>query len=1289
MADEETPKKDLTKTLESEMKRAFIDYSMSVIMSRALPDVRDGLKPVHRRILYAMNDMGLTYNKPHKKSARVVGECFTKDTMVLTKNGLKTIQDIKRGDMLYTHSGIEKVKELYVMPKRELLKVTLENGIENKVTKSQRFKVITKDWRFEWKEAKDLKNNDFIVIKHDFPDIKKYVKLKDGEGKSSNNLNENIGYLLGIFISDGYISNDYCLKKHPRICFYSGTSKKIADKVVSAIKVEFDYKPNIEEREYKLKGHRKKCIYSVRLNRKEINDFFVSNFNIKNVKAKTKIIPKQIFCSPKQVIFSFVSGLIDGDGSIHKSRNMIHYGSISEEIIDKLMILLQHQGIFCSKIRSNRKGEHYIDKRRIVDRHPFFYLEINGANAVELASNLKLANLRKKMLAKQLALDEVTKRDAWSKYDIIPHAGKNIFGELSELHLGGGWYQDVNGEKFRSGIKYPEGCKIRYSNDLKQKSLHLTQIQNWGIKEKLKKIGSDTHNFIEQIIKDKITFLKVSSIETIESQETYDIEVENDHEFVANGMISHNCLGKYHPHGDQAVYDSMVRMAQDFSLRYPLVDGQGNFGSIDGDSAAAMRYSEARMAKITQYMLQDIEKDTVDWADNFDGSLKEPIILPSVIPNLLINGSSGIAVGMATNMAPHNLSEVIDGTIKIIDNPEIDTVELMETIKGPDFPTGGIIYGKGGILQAYSEGRGLLRVRAKTHIEEKENKKRIIITELPYQVNKANLLKTIANLVKNKKIEGISDLRDESDRSGMRVVIDLKRDAIEDVVLSQLFKHTDMQTTFGVNNLAIVDGEPKTLTLKSLITHFIEYRFLVISRRTSYDLKKAREKMHILEGFMLALKNIDEVIKIIRGSKTVDEAKERLIKRFDFSEEQVKAILDLRLQKLTGMEIEKVEEDYKNTKKLIEELEWLLSDRKHILDEIKKELLEIKENFGDERRTDIVEGEITVDMEDLIPEEDVIITITDSGYIKRIPCETYKVQHRGGKGLIGMKTKEEDVIVDSFITSTHDYIMFFTNHGKCFWLKGYKIPEGGRHSKGKAIVNLLPRLEEGEYVETAIPIHEFDDEHFLVFSTKKGLVKKTVLSKYSNIRVNGVRAIRLDKDDELISTRLSDGNQTILLASADGQASKFDEKEVRPMGRVTRGVIGMRLKKDDKVVSMAIIEHPDGNLLTITENGYGKRSPISEYRKTHRGSKGVRTIITNERNGKVIYVRELTDDDEIMLTSMEGMVVRIPVKDIRIQGRNTMGVRIMRLNKDDKVVSVAKIMEAEEDDGEDEEQKEE
>ena len=754
-----------------------------------------------------------------------------------------------------------------------------------------------------------------------------------------------------------------------------------------------------------------------------------------------------------------------------------------------------------------------------------------------------------------------------------------------------------------------------------------------------------------------------------------DMGLVHEKPYKKSARVVGEVLGKYHPHGDQAVYDSMVRMAQGFSLRYPLVDGQGNWGSIDGDSAAAMRYTETRLSKISKFMLLDIEKNTVEWADNFDGSLKEPVMLPAKLPNLLINGASGIAVGMATNMAPHNIIEVIDGVIKVIDNPKISTVELIETIKGPDFPTGGIIYGKGGILSAYSEGRGLLRVRAKTEIEGKD-KKKIIVTELPYQVNKSKLLKNIAELVKDKKIEGISDLRDESDRKGMRVVIDLKRDAIEDVVLNQLFGHTDLQTTFGVLNLAIVDGEPKVLTLLEIIQHYIKYRLEIITKRTKFELNKAKEKMHILEGFMIALKNIDRIIKIIRGSKQVDEARTRLMKTFKFSDKQAKAILEMRLQKLTGMEIEGVKKDYIETKQIIEQLEHLLSDKQNILNEIKKELLEIKDKFGDERRTEIIEGEIDIEVEDLIPVEEVVITITDTGYIKRIPCETYRTQHRGGKGLIGMQTKEEDVVVDSFITSTHDYIMFFTNRGKAFWLKGYKIPEGGRHAKGKAIINLLPRLEEKEYVETAIPIHEFDDKHYLIFSTKKGIIKKTKLSAYSNVRVNGIKAIKLDEDDELISTKLSDGKQTIMIATANGQACRFNEEETRPMGRVTRGVIGIRLGKDDKVVSMAVVGE-EGNLITVTENGYGKRSPIQDYRKTHRGSKGVRTIITNERNGKVIYVKEVVDEDELMLTSKDGMMVRVPVKDIRIQGRNTMGVTIMRLNKGDKVVSVAKIVEEE------------
>ncbi|MCX6671003.1 MAG: DNA gyrase subunit A, partial [Euryarchaeota archaeon] len=745
----------------------------------------------------------------------------------------------------------------------------------------------------------------------------------------------------------------------------------------------------------------------------------------------------------------------------------------------------------------------------------------------------------------------------------------------------------------------------------------------------MKKLDAVDRKLIDDILHYEYFFNRIYEITpTCEEKTVYSLRVDSPcHSYIANGFINHN--------------------------------------------------TETKMAKITKLMLQDIEKETVEWRDNFDGTLKEPEVLPAVLPNLLINGSSGIAVGMATNMAPHNICEVIDGTIRMIDAPETSTAELMEIIKGPDFPTGGIICGRGGILSAYSTGRGSLVVRAKTSIEEGELKNKIIVHELPYQVNKSVLLQTIAELVKEKKLEGIADLRDESDRKGMRIVIELKRDAIDDVVLNQLFEHTELQSSFGVLNLAIVKGEPKVLTLREILQYYIEYRVEIITRRTTYDLKKAREKMHILEGIMIALRNIDEVIKIIRQSKEVEEAKNRLMTRFKLSEIQAKAILDMRLQKLVGMEIEAVEKDYNETKQLIEELEAILADKQKILAEIKRELLEIKEKFGDARRTQIVEGDAGIDIEDLIPVQEVVVTITKDGYIKRIPTETYRTQHRGGKGLIGVRPKEEDFVVDSFITSTHDYLMFFTNHGRVYWMKGYKIPEGDRHAKGKAIINLLPRLEEGEKIETAVPIHEFDDAHYLIFTTKKGTIKKTVLSAYGNIRVNGIIAIKLEEGDELMSVELSDGTKTVMIATAGGQACRFNERELRPMGRATHGVIGIRLKnKKDAVVAMTVVDIT-GSLFTITENGFGKRSPIDEYRMTHRGSKGVRTIVTNERNGNVVFVSQVNDEKELIITTEHGMTVRIPVRDIREQGRNTMGVRIMRLNEGDKVVSVTitKILE--------------
>lgn len=739
-------------------------------------------------------------------------------------------------------------------------------------------------------------------------------------------------------------------------------------------------------------------------------------------------------------------------------------------------------------------------------------------------------------------------------------------------------------------------------------------------------------------------------------------------------------LGKYHPHGDKAVYDAMVRMAQPFSLRYPLVDGQGNFGSVDGDSAAAMRYTEARLTKMSADMLADIDKDTIDFVDNFDGSLKEPVVLPSKVPNLLVNGSAGIAVGMATNMPPHNLSEVVDATVYAIDNPDADVPELMQFIKGPDFPTGGIIHGLGGIISAYKTGRGKIKVRSKTHFEEKSNgKAMIIVDEIPYQVNKERLIEQIADAVRNKDIEGITNVNDESDKDGMRIVIELHKDAMESVVLENLFKHTQMEITFGVINLALVNNKPMQLTLRELIRQYIEHRKEVVKRRTAFDLDVARKRYHILEGLMAAINRMDEVIELIRASKNADEASEGLQNLLSIDADQAKAILDMKLQKLTGLEIDGVIGEYNDIKKLMIDLEDILAHEGRVLQIIKDELVEMKEGYGDERRTEIDPNAIDSDEEDLIPREEVVITITKDNYIKRIPLRTYKQQGRGGVGLIGMQTKEEDDVANMFVTCTHDYIMFITNTGRLHWLKGYKIPEGSRQSKGKPIVNMLPDLEDGEKVVNTISVSEFTDDKALVFCTKSGIIKKTILSAYGNIRSRGIKAIKLEEGDELISTGITDDTNEIVIATKHGQAARFDEFEVRATGRDTMGVKGITLSSDDEVVGMTIVK-PEDMILSVSENGFGKISVVDEYRKTHRGSKGVITMKTTERNGSVVAISKVCMDDELMVTSKQGKMIRIKVSEIRVTGRNAAGVKIMDMRNDDKIIALQAISSVRDDD---------
>ncbi|MBD8924170.1 MAG: DNA gyrase subunit A [Clostridia bacterium] len=729
-------------------------------------------------------------------------------------------------------------------------------------------------------------------------------------------------------------------------------------------------------------------------------------------------------------------------------------------------------------------------------------------------------------------------------------------------------------------------------------------------------------------------------------------------------------LGRYHPHGDSSVYDAMVRLAQDFTMRYPLVDGHGNFGSVDGDSPAAMRYTEARMSKIAESMLTDIEKNTVDFMPNYDDRLQEPTVLPARIPALLVNGSSGIAVGMATNIPPHNLSEVIDGIIKVIDNPEITIEELMETIKGPDFPTGATILGKQGIKEAYTTGRGKITMRGEAEIEEMSgNRQKIIITSLPYQVNKAKLVKTISDLVKEKKIEGISEVRDESDRKEKtRVVIELRRDANARIILNQLYKHTQLQETFGAIMLALVDGEPKILTLRQCLDCYINHRKVVILRRTKFELDKALARAHILEGLKIALDNIDEVISIIRSS--YDNPKERLMERFGLSDIQAQAILDMRLKTLSGLQREKIEDEYNELMKLIAHLRDILSSETLVYDIIKEELLEIKDKYGDDRLTKIVAAEGEFVAEDLIKEEQTVVALTHFGYIKRMPIDTYRSQRRGGKGITGIATREEDFVKQIFTASTHDTILFFSNKGKLYKLKGYEVPEAGRTAKGTAIVNLLS-LDPGEKISAVIPIQNFAEGKYLLMATKNGLIKKTALTEYNSSRTTGLQGITLKDDDELITVRLTDGEDNVVLVTREGMCITFDEKDVRPIGRVAQGVIGIRLSDEDEVIGMeSVIAGGKATLLAITENGFGKRTELDEYRVQIRGGKGVITYKITPKTGKLVGVKIATEDDDVMLITDTGTIIRLQVKDISVLGRSTQGVTLMRTSDGGKVVSI-------------------
>lgn len=1323
---------DIQKRLiEDEMKESYVDYAMSVIVSRALPDVRDGLKPVHRRVLFAMHQLGLQHNKPFKKSANVVGNvmakfhphgdaaiydtlvrmaqnfslryplvdgqgnwgCFTGDTKVALTDGRnlsfkELIKEHKNGKKNYTYTinsqGRVEIAEI-INPRltrknQKVMKVILDNGEEIKCTLNHRFMLRNGDY----KEAQHLKHGDSLTPL--------YLRLSTEKDKVKPSLR---GYQVvyqpkaNVWVPGHNLADDWNLRNNVydksagRIRHHLDFNKlnNNPDNVrrikwrdhwglhaihASELHKDGDYRKKIAE------GRKK--YWSNQANR-EANSKRLSERNIKNWQNPN--YRKRMVRTLSKINIEFIK----------------NHPEIREKYSKRLKDLWEDEdyktkmSVLKSKEMKSRWDNHDTSLKKFTSKESKRIWSKPGHREFISKKSKEIwqdADYRKKM--GEESKKRWTDKEYRAKFpqDHFSKMAKKLWEdpEIKKFHQEKAIAQWQNPE-FREKIS--KSVSERNKRRLKENPDYIKKLTAKS-KISLRKKWQD-HEYKENVIKSKILNYVNSLISKYEvvTPELYERErdnngvpkVENAVKYFANfseivehaKKYNHKVIKIEFLEEESDVYDLTIGGTHNFSLS----SGVFVHNSVDGDAAAAQRYTECRMNKITEEMLADIEKETVDFVPNYDGSEEEPSVLPSKVPNLLINGSSGIAVGMATNMAPHNLREVCDAVIASIDNPEISVPDLVKVMPGPDFPTGGFICGRKGIFDAYNSGRGKLVLKAKTEVEEKGERKRIIVTEIPYQVNKATMVEAVADLVRDKRIEGISDIRDESDRRGMRVVFELKRDSDENVVLNQLYHNSQLQTTFGIINIALVDGQPRVMGLKELIRHYIEHRKDVVTKRTRFDLGKAEEKAHILEGLGVALEQIEPVIKAIRASKEANEAKAKLMSGFKLTEKQAQAILDMKLQRLTSLEGDKIKSDYDSTWALIQSLKEILSSEQRILGIIRDDLTGLKSSFGDERKTKIIEEEEEVDIEDMIPEEDVIVTVTHSGYIKKLPVGTYKQQKRGGKGVKGAEVKEEDAVEQLFTTSNHHYILFFTNKGKVHWLKAYNIPTASRYSKGKAMVNLLA-LGKDEMVTVLVPVPEFNDKHFLLMATKKGLVKKTSLMEYSNPRRGGIAAIKLREGDELVKVLLTPGVLNIIMGTKKGMAVKFNEKDVLSVGRNSMGVRGIKLKsKGDEVIGMEVALE-SGTLLTITENGYGKRTSMGEYTLIKRGGSGVIDIKASERNGRSVGIKTVKDDDEILIVTKKGQMIRVPVKGISVIGRATQGVRIMKLDADDKVTTITRVI---------------
>lgn len=1272
--------------IEDEMRKSYLDYAMSVIIGRALPDVRDGLKPVHRRVLWAMHELGNTYNKPYKKSARVVGDCFVAGTLVHTESGLKAIEEIEVGENVLMPNGyLSEVVQAFHNPPGEVVEVNLSNGNSLKVTKGQLFRVLDNDLEIVWERAENLQGKRVLATnprnlgtpENNFDSI----KLKEA-------------YTAGLLVAEGYLTDRH-RSSRVGISMVDREPLKIVAEICEANSIKaYSSVKNAQHEKWQTQ-------HTLRFSG------FEAAYKICENKSDAKIVPTWILKN-RGFFAPFIAGFIDGDGFLRSEngKREVVLVTTSKNLAIQLQTMLADSGIHGC----------LVPEERLENQLTCYVLTFTGEHASRLANFVAPFLQIKRKQETAISLKNWQNRTLNLETESIP--SQTIWAEFSKNHIGAGWFVDQHGKKFRSGIKYPTGAKIRYSSNLNEKTLSFRQIETWGILSKLERIGSPLAEKLSHLINNYSVLEVVSVIDRGELAETFDVQIADEsHEFLVQGCAVHNCIGKYHPHGDIAVYDTIVRLAQDFALRYTLVDGQGNFGSIDGDNAAAMRYTEVRMQKLTNEMLADIEKETVDFQPNYDESLSEPKVLPTKIPNLLVNGSEGIAVGMATKIPPHNLTEVLEGTIALVKNPAITIDELIKIIPGPDFPTAGFIYGRDEIHRAYREGRGILQLRARAAIDRvgragtDRERDAVVITEIPYQVNKARLIERIAELVHEKKLDGISEIRDESNREGMRVVIELKRDAVPQVVLNKLYKLTPLQTSFGIICLAIIDGQPKVLNLKQVLESFVEFRREVIRRRTEFELKKARARAHILEGLNKAIDALDYIIPLIRNSRAVDEAKQWLTANFTtlhevknwkgvasdktlagflkdlekvvggigFSDIQAQAILDLQLRRLSALERQKIIDELEAILKHIAELEAILANEQLLRQVIIEELQEVKKNFGDTRKTEIVDAGVELKIEDLIPNEEVAITVTKAGYIKRTPVSVYSKQGRGGKGRLGAKAKNEDFVEHLFTAETHSFLMIFTADGQVYKIKVHEIPEGESSSRGKAVVNLVNLPTEAKLV-AVMPVKDFSEEIYLTMVTKQGIIKKSALADYQNIRANGINAINIDEGDELLSIIRTDGKKEILIATHDGMAVRFKETDVRPMGRVARGVIGANLRQGDYVVSVLASDGTE-KILTVSENGFGKQTDVKNYRLTKRGATGVINMKTTEKTGKVVAAFPVNEDSELMIITQQAKLIRLGVDKIREVGRNTQGVMLIRTGEDDLVTS-ASLLDVSEDEEE-------